>query len=76
MTPCCECGDGPSFRISYNVGDTNERSTPIEPSELEKEQRQQVDTVYDIDIHRPISIDVVVGQPLDVGDYIKVIDSS
>ncbi|WP_214808577.1 MULTISPECIES: hypothetical protein [unclassified Exiguobacterium] len=46
----------------------------MEPFELEEEQRQQVDAVYDIDIHRPITIDVVTGQPLDVGDHLKVID--
>lgn len=43
--------------------------------ELEEEQRQQVDAVYDIDIHRPITIDVVTGQPLDVGDHLKVMTS-
>ncbi|WP_157898509.1 hypothetical protein [Exiguobacterium sp. N4-1P] len=57
--------------MSYNIGDTNERSTPTEPFELEEEQRQQVDTVYDIDIHGPISIDVVTGQPLGVGDHLS-----
>jgi len=46
----------------------------MEPFELEEEQRQQGDAVYDIDIHRPITIDVVTGQPLDVGDHLKVID--
>lgn len=52
--------------MSHNIVDTNERSTPTEPFELEEEQRQQVDAIYDIDIHRPISIDVVTRQPLDV----------
>lgn len=48
----------------------------MEPFELEEEQSQQVYAVYDIDIHRPITItiDVVTGQPLDVGDHLKVID--
>ena len=48
----------------------------MELFELEEEQRQQVDARYDIEISRPVTINVVDGQPLPVDDHIQVIDKT